>query len=169
MVLDDLLQLHRWLNAPHVREWWSDAPTTLEGAAAKYGPRIHGKEPTDCHFILYDGRPIGYIQTYRVAGYPEYAAAVQVEEGATGLDLFIGEVDFLHQGLGAPLLRRFLAEVVFAGGARSCVVGSEPSNRAAIRAYEKAGFRHLKTVAIPGEAQLEYLMVVTPEDLAATA
>lgn len=169
MTLDDLPQLHRWLNVRHVREWWSDAPTTLEGVTAKYGPRIRGEEPTDCYIILHDGQPIGYIQTYRVTDYPEYAAAVQGEEGAAGLDLFIGEAAFLHEGLGAPLLRRFLAEVVFAAGARSCVVGPEPANQAAIRAYEKAGFRYLRTVTIPGEEQPEYLMSVTPEGLAATA
>lgn len=169
MALDDLLQMHSWLNLDHVREWWSDAPTTLAGVATKYGPRILGQEPTDCYFILYDGHPIGYIQTYRIVDYPDHAGLIQVEEGAAGLDLFIAEPDYLHQGLGAPLLRRFLAEVVFPAGATCCVVDPDPTNQVAIRAYEKAGFRYLKTVAIPGAAQLEQIMLVRPADLASAA
>jgi len=77
------------------------------------------------------------------------------------LDLFIGEAAYLHQGLGAETLRIFLQQVVFRQPwAEACIVGPEPCNRAAIRAYEKAGFVYWKTVHIPGEAQPEWLMRV---------
>ena len=39
-------------------------------------------------------------------------------------------------------------------------------NRAAIRAYEKAGFTYLKTVEIPDEDDPEYLMRLARADLA---
>ena len=47
-----------------------------------------------------------------------------------------------------------------------CVIGPAASNAIAIRAYEKAGFRHLNTIVVPGEDEPEYLMRATPEDVA---
>jgi RimJ/RimL family protein N-acetyltransferase len=45
--------------------------------------------------------------------------------------------------------------------AEACFMGPEPDNRIAIRTYEKAGFRHLKTVRIPGgDTEYEYLMIL---------
>ena len=51
-------------------------------------------------------------------------------------------------------------------GARSCIIDPEPDNKIAIRAYEKAGFRYLKTVQIPTEAHPSYLMRIERADLA---
>src|SRR5262249_11369177 len=157
LAYDDLPLMVRWLNTPHVREWWRHDPSTLEEAVAKCAPRIEGREATAAYVILCDERPIGYIQVYRIADWPEYARAVAVEEGAAGADLFIGEAGHVHRGLGAPILHAFLREVVFAmPGVICCVVGPAASNASAIRAYEKAGFRHVKTVVVPGEDEPEY-------------
>ena len=46
----------------------------------------------------------------------------------------------------------------------SCIIGPAQNNHAAIRAYEKAGFKYLKTVSIPGELEPEYLMRIGRED-----
>jgi RimJ/RimL family protein N-acetyltransferase len=68
--------------------------------------------------------------------------------------------------LGSSILRKFLRDVVFANQSIDCcVIGPEPQNKAAIKAYEKAGFRYLKTVQISGEEQPEYLMRLSREDL----
>lgn len=159
----DVTLLHHWRNTPHVVRWYKPA-LSLEEAYAKYVPRTRGEEPTRAYLILYAGQPIGYIQVYRIRDYPEYQKYVQVEEDAAGVDLFIGEPDFVHRGLGAPILRCFLREVVFADPAiHLCIIGPEPENRAAIRAYQKAGFRHFKTVQLPDEDAPAYLMRIERE------
>ena len=43
-------------------------------------------------------------------------------------------------------------------------MGPAPTNRAAIRAVEQAGFTYLKTVRAPGEVAPEYLMSVMRAD-----
>jgi RimJ/RimL family protein N-acetyltransferase len=48
----------------------------------------------------------------------------------------------------------------------SCVIGPEPKNAAAIRAYAKAGFRHWKTIQQPDEPEPEWLMRLAKGDLA---
>ncbi len=158
----DLELLHRWYNLPHVLQWYTFRPYSYEEVAAKMLPRIRGEAPTDPYLILYRKQPIGYIQTYRVADHPDYNRYVEADEHTAGLDLFIGEAAYLHQGLGAEILGVFLQQVVFRQPwAEACIVGPEPGNRAAIRAYEKAGFAYWKSVHIPGEAQPEWLMRVS--------
>ena len=56
-----------------------------------------GREPTSCYITLYAGQPVGYIQAYLIADYPEYAEALGVEVGAAGVDLFIGEEAYVHR------------------------------------------------------------------------
>ncbi len=165
---DDLPLMHRWLHAPHVHEWWGEGqpPPPYETVVEKYSPRILLAEPTYPYLMLLDDAPIGYIQAYRLSDHPEYAAQVGAAAGAVGIDLFIGEAAHLHRGLGPRLLHAFLREVVFGTlSATVCVIGPEESNAAAIRAYEKAGFRHWKTVPIADEPAPEYLMTITLADL----
>jgi aminoglycoside 6'-N-acetyltransferase len=152
--------MHRWLNTGEVKRWYNEA-WSLGEVVEKYGRRVRGETPTHSFVIMYGDLPIGYIQTYRIRDYPEYADAVQVQEDAAGIDLFIGEKDYVHRGLGRWILTRFMDAYVWRlTGASVCVIGPEPANRAAIRAYEKAGFRYLKTAPVPGEDQPERLMII---------
>lgn len=167
MEMDDLRLMHRWLQTRHVLEWWwgGVAPTD-EAVAEKYGPRVRSEEPTDPYLILYAGQPIGYIQTYHIRDHPKYAVQVDLDEDAAGVDLFIGEAEYLHKGLGSHILRRFLRDVVFAAGdVASCIIGPSEANAIAIRAYGKTGFHYLKTIPAPNEPTPEYLMRITRADL----
>ena len=80
--------------------------------------------------------------------------------------MFVGEDGFLCMGLGSHILRRFLREAVFANDdLEACVIGPDPKNAAAIRAYEKAGCRYFKTIQVPGEPEPEYLMRISRESV----
>lgn len=157
--INDFPLLQEWLNVPHVLEWWDKPGPTLEEVEAKYRPCVTGDEPTACYLILEAGRKIGFIQTYIIADHPEYSVLVDVDERAAGLDLFIGETDRVHRGLGPQILREFMRTVVFAvPNVESCIIGPAVSNASAIRAYEKAGFVYLKTIDVPDEDEPERLM-----------
>ncbi|HET9016568.1 MAG TPA: GNAT family N-acetyltransferase [Thermomicrobiaceae bacterium] len=160
----DFELLQRWLNTPAVLQWWKE-PRTREEVEQEYGPRVRGEDSTRPFLILVEGHPIGYIQTYRIADEPEYARALDLGEAAAGIDLYIGEDAYRWRGLGPEVLRRFLVEVVFADPEiESCVIGPEPANVSAIRAYEKAGFRYLKTIAVPDEPAGEYVLRIGREE-----
>ena len=163
----DLPPVHRWLNEPHVARWWYGEGSSYREVEEEYVPYIEGQEPVEPYLILHGGTPIGYVQTYPISHDAQYARLVRVDDSA-GVDLFIGEERFLYRGLGSRILRRFLEEVVFADeGVEVCVIGPEPKNTAAIRAYEKAGFRYLKTIHVPGEPEPEYLMTISREEVLA--
>lgn len=172
----DLPRLYDWLRASHVREWW-DTPASVEDVKAKYLPRIQGKKgaseskteesgsPGDGggdvvdhapFVILYEDAPIGYIQTYPVR-VGEWGGLAPSD--AIGLDLFIGDPAYVHRGLGPKILTRFLHEIVFASSRiAGCFVDPVAHNRTAIRAFEKAGFRHIKTIPGTGTRAPVYLM-----------
>lgn len=158
----DLELMHRWLNTDFVVQWYGKRRCSYQEVVEHYSPRIDAGEPTKSFLILYGDNPVGYIQTYRIGDHPEYSKYVQVGKDAAGVDLFIGEADYIHKGLGSSILRKFMRDVVFANPSTGCcVIGPEPENKAAIKAYEKAGFRHFKTAQIPGEARPEYLMRIS--------
>ena len=154
----DVPLLHRWRQEPHVRRWWyedDDSEPTLEVVAKNYGP--DHDEAEQRFVILFDGKPIGYIQSYLLADYPAYEALVQ-EKGA-GIDLFIGEPDLINKGIGTEVIKRFVEDVVFADlSIDTCIIDPEMTNAAAIRAYEKAGFVPVRTVVVPNTPGPELIM-----------
>ncbi len=152
--MTDLPLMHRWLNdTPAVKAFYADGEATpYEQVVAKYGPRIRGESPTTPYLILFGTSPIGYIQTYLWRDYPREAEHLGLTDEAASLDLFIGDLDFLHRGFGRSILHGFLRQIVFADRrVESCVVVAEVRNTSGLRAYEKAGFTFLRTVESPYE------------------
>jgi len=165
---EDLDLIHGWLLEPHVKRWWDDgvkAPYP-DAVIQDYRDAIQGKDPTYHYVARIDERSAGMIQHYRIADDPEYAAALALGEDAIGVDLFIGEADLIGRGHGPAMLSQFLREVAFPFHQIDvCVIGPSVKNVAAIRAYEKAGFRALREATVPGEPDPEYLMRLTAADL----
>jgi aminoglycoside 6'-N-acetyltransferase len=146
MTRDDLVLFHEWLQRPHVKRWWRDRET-YEEVVEHYLPSIEGREPSYHYLIAVDGRSVGVIQTYLASDYPEWDRIVEVGEGVAGLDLAIGEEDVIGQGLGPQVLSQFARDVVFARpGTLACVATVEEANRRSWRAFEKAGFQHVRDV-----------------------
>jgi RimJ/RimL family protein N-acetyltransferase len=136
----DVAQLQDWLGREHVARWWRDEDATTYLARA------------DEHFlIVVDGRPVGMTQTYLVSDYPEWEEVVGPGAGLAGVDLFIGEIDLIGSGLGPQVLAKFARDVVFARPeTQACIATVEEENRRSRRAFEKAGFRHVRDVVEDG-------------------
>jgi RimJ/RimL family protein N-acetyltransferase len=159
LAASDLELLQRWLNTPHVLEWWDRPGPTLDEVRAKYLPRVTGQSDAMPYVICVDDVPIGYIQSYPVRagawGLPE------VRAGA-GLDLFIGDVHCLHRGLGPQILRQFVEEIVFRDKTvTACYIDPVPQNHSAIRAFEKAGFAYVGAATDPDSGLAVHLMQIT--------
>src|SRR5690349_12394191 len=86
----DLPAMYFWLQMPHVREFYHPKPLPpWPEIREKYLQRLDPNWPTKC-FLIQTGGPFGYIQTYKVADYPEFGATIGEAEGIS-LDLFIGD------------------------------------------------------------------------------
>jgi aminoglycoside 6'-N-acetyltransferase len=144
----DLPQIEAWLRHEHVAEWWRDP---LEIAVEKRRAAIEGRRDVEQYVIVEDDRPVGMVQTYLVADHPDWGELIGVEPEAAGVDLFIGEPDAVGRGLGPRVLEQFAREIVFARpGTTATVATVEEANRRSWRAFERAGFRHVRDVEEDG-------------------
>ena len=146
LATEDMQRLFLWLLRPHVAKWYSPAPGSFMEMLAKYGPRTQPGNVVRAFIIQADGADVGYIQTYAVSDFPDYARALDCGKGVAAVDLFIGE-DILNRGVGSRALQRFVDEIVFADAAvKACIANPAEGNRASIRAFEKAGFATWKAI-----------------------
>ncbi len=156
---DDLPLLHRWVNATHAKRWFGNGRTTGD-LSSEYLPYIRGEVPIRVFVVLYEELPIGMVEWEHMVDFPDFARAYGVTEpGVANCDILIGDPAFVGRGLGASLVTKFLREIVFADPRiHTCVLDPEPDNRAAIRAYEKAGFVHVRDLDDDGQGNAVYLM-----------
>jgi aminoglycoside 6'-N-acetyltransferase len=148
----DLPKIRRWLETPHVAEWWHDPAEQFELVS---GDLDH---PDMAQFIVSaDGREFAYLQCYNISAWNVGFGAQP--EGARGLDQFIGETDMLGHGHGSSFVRVFAGNLLASGTPR-VVTDPDPANPRAIRAYEKAGFCRDRIVETPDGPAL--LMVRDP-------
>ncbi|KQC14344.1 MAG: hypothetical protein APR63_05765 [Desulfuromonas sp. SDB] len=160
---DHLNLLYKWLNLDHVAKWYGKGRNYqfYRNVEDHYLPRTRDICSTKAFIIYIDQNSIGYIQTYKITDYPDYNKHIQADNNSAGMDLFIGDENYLHRGLGPEIIKKFLNEVVFKiFDVEKCIIGPELANKAAIKAYQKAGFSYWKTVKIPDEAEPEYLMIL---------
>jgi RimJ/RimL family protein N-acetyltransferase len=160
----DLPLFHSWLNSPEVAKWYREGGSgypSLDYVLEKWGKRLTGSDRTRCFIILCDNQPIGYIQCALSDDNPEYKKIFGIEENTAGIDLLIGEERYLHKGWGSFFITKFLKEILFViYKVDVCTIDPEPENKIAIRAYEKAGFRYLKTVWNPIDNVWAYIMMI---------
>jgi aminoglycoside 6'-N-acetyltransferase len=109
---EHLQLLRRWLEAPHVSEWWGDPDHEID--LIEEGLGLLWVEP---FLATLDGRPFAYIQTYDVHAEPGGEYADQPQD-CWGVDPFIGEAHMIGQGHGSAMLRAFV-DRLFAQG-RAC-------------------------------------------------
>ncbi|MFC1920776.1 GNAT family N-acetyltransferase [Chloroflexota bacterium] len=145
----DIPLIYKWFNTPHVNKWWSIngyVNPSLHAVSDKYVKRINFEESVFCHIVYFDNNPVAYIQWYRVSDFEESIALVPDSNNKAGIDIFIGESDYLYRGLGPVIIKRYISEVIFEeSDIQGCIIDPEPKNKAAIRAYEKAGFKYKYT------------------------
>ena len=110
---------------PAVARWWTSI--TEEKMTAK----AEGRDDATALAILADGALVGMIQ-YHEEDDPEYRSA--------GIDLFLS-TGVHGRGLGTDAVRTLARWLVRERGHHRVTIDPAAENPAAVRAYEKAGFR----------------------------
>jgi aminoglycoside 6'-N-acetyltransferase len=152
MSADDLPTIKRWLETPHVREWWHDPAEQFELVS---GDLSH---PEMAQFIVaVDGQEFAYLQCYKLSAWD--TGFGPQPDGTRGLDQFIGEASLVGRGHGSAFVRAFADQLLTSGTPR-VVTDPDPANARAINAYGKAGFRRERLVETPDGAAL--LMIRDP-------
>lgn len=136
----DFPRLHDWLNRPHLRRFFQKTPISLQEVRARYDPRLSGDAHTHCHLAWLQA-PFGYLQCYRIADYPDWAAIIG-ESAGIGVDLYIAEPVLIGRGLGKVMLAAYLTEVAFPvfPGETTAWIAHDTANAAAKACSRAVGF-----------------------------
>jgi aminoglycoside 6'-N-acetyltransferase len=147
MTAADLPLVRRWLNRPHVTQWWGEPDEQFDLVSGDL------RHPAMDQFIVATGdRPFAYIQSYDPEDWGTHPFGTQ-PQGTLGIDQFIGEPDMVDRGHGSAFIRAFAGRLINAGTPR-VLTDPDPANARAVRAYEKAGFRKDRMVDTPDGAAL---------------
>lgn len=139
--------LLKWLEAPHVKIWWDkEVNWTPELIREKYASYAKGyklengvAKAISAYIISVDDTPIGYIQMYNAYDFSRSKLLRGLPSSLAALDIFIGEEQYLKQGIASKAIVRFLHE--YSNAYTHVLADPENTNLAAVRAYEKAGFK----------------------------
>ncbi|MBT4791348.1 MAG: GNAT family N-acetyltransferase [Halobacteriovoraceae bacterium] len=151
----DLPIIERWLQNPHVKEFWDDGES-WEESYEKYVLKTLSK--TVKQFLIYcQDRPIGYIQFYWASkvgdGWWE-----DIADDVVGIDQYIGEADMIGQGHGTKMISEFIKLLICNYKISKIITDPVPSNTRAIACYEKCGFKQVGEIETPDgiEMLMEY-------------
>lgn len=142
----DLPLMLKWLTDDRVLEYYEgrDVRYTLETLTVQYREEL----PDGFRVIIeYRNIPIGYGQVYPLRGglFAEYEYP---DEGRVvyAMDQFIGEPDYWNRGIGTWFLQIMASWLKTDRSADRILLDPHQNNARAIRAYEKAGFRIIKSL-----------------------
>ncbi len=154
--IDHLNLLHKWMQQPHVHQWWSDGKSwSFNDIREKYTPYTlgykieQGEKKLIFPFVIeFENRPVGFIQYYNAFDFEREGFCVKEiwkdqNQSLAAIDFYIGEPDCIGKGLAPKALTSFLQQYVF-NHFDACLVDPEKNNKAAIKCYAKAGFSTLQ-------------------------
>lgn len=151
--------LLKWLTQPYVKKWWDpEMNWTSERVAQKYSPYVQGfklekgkMKKIQAYIICSKDKPIGYIQFYNAYDF-ERSIPLEGLPGSLGaFDVYIGEQEALGKGLGTKALLLFLNSCG-RGTYEYILADPDAQNKAAIKAYENAGFKKITDSIDSGES-----------------
>jgi len=114
--------------SPEVATWWGDEP--VEDLAAEFGNQV-GAAGNTLLAVDLDGAVVGAIQWYANDD-PQFRHA--------GMDLFLDPA-VRGRGLGPDAVRTLVRHLIDTYGFHRFVIDPNATNAAAIRCYEKVGFK----------------------------
>jgi RimJ/RimL family protein N-acetyltransferase len=141
--------LLEWLEKPHVKAWWDpNVKWTLALIQEKYSDYVKGykldngiPKPIKAYIICAEDKPIGYVQIYNAYDFPREPPLSGFPKNLGTFDIFIGNEKYLKRNVGSKAIIKFFN--LHAHQYSQIFVDPDPSNIAAIKCYEKAGFRQV--------------------------
>lgn len=147
----------QWLEAPHVKKWWDqNIIYTPDLIRKKYADYVKGYKKVDkvkkliyAYIIHCNQEPIGYIQIYNAYDFPRSKNLIDLPENLGAFDILIGDERYLGKNIGSQAITKFLS---LYGRAYSYIFADpDLENIAAIKSYEKSGFKKLAEQKDTGE------------------
>jgi aminoglycoside 6'-N-acetyltransferase len=135
--------IETWLNRPHVARWWGEPNQNL----LELRQRRRDAEA----IIVMNGIPVGYLCWQKPSQSElEEAGLTELPSDLIDMDIMIGELGALGQGVGPEALRQ-LFERLRAQGVSVVGVAAAAANQRALNAYAKVGLQPFQDFFERGE------------------
>jgi aminoglycoside 6'-N-acetyltransferase len=152
----DRFTLRRWLADPEIESWWGSR------ASAEAAIALAMESPSAiCRIIEDAGQPIGYAHAVDVGLWNDELPDV-IPPGCWDLDIFIGDASHRGRGIGQQAIELLVHEVFSTTLAIACCIFTSVRNEAAVRAYERAGFRWMSVWSDPAHGPCWVLLKERP-------
>ena len=151
MTEHDLPMLHKWLDRPHIVEWWGGEGerTTLEEVVEHYRPRVLAEESVTMYLAMLGSEPIGFAQSYIALGSGDGWWENETDPGVRGIDQSLANAVQLNQGLGTKMVQALVELLFIDPSVTKIQTDPAPNNLRAVRCYEKAGFIQEHVITTP--------------------
>lgn len=141
----------KWLESKHVKKWWDkDIKYTIDSIGTKYESYVKGYKEEDginkeisSYIIKLDKEAIGYIQLYNAYDFARSRSLIGLPENLGAFDIFIGEKEYLGKNIASHAIEQFLEN--YAKKYSYIFVDPDCYNIAAIKCYERAGFKIIRS------------------------
>lgn len=139
----DLLQW--WMNDPEVARFWGMA--WPRDRIARYLRQQLGSTHSVPYLGALNSEPMSYWELYR-AEQDRLAEHYPTRRGDAGVHLLLGPADYRGRGLGGALLRA-VSDWQLRTDAERIVAEPDVRNTRSVRAFQRAGFRHVGEIDLP--------------------
>ena len=154
--VEDAEMIRNWIKFNEFTRHWYYFDKTPRLATIKNKIEKKYTEPrTKAMIVLVDNQPMGYIQSYPVDGNGNWTKQVKVAENMVSIDYFIGDLNYIHKGLGPKMILEYIEQIIKKENYSIAMISPDPANKANCRCVEKCGFRYIKTVGIPRNSSKE--------------
>jgi RimJ/RimL family protein N-acetyltransferase len=139
----DIQQLFIWSQQEHVAAWWHDS-RNWNVFYKKYYERLTS-DIVRGFIIVIEQIPVGYIQYYRANTSEQYWCESEPDT-TVGIDLYIGEPEYVGRGFGTKVVRAFCQKLFDEYDVKKIVVDPDERNERSIRLFERVGFVPVMTI-----------------------
>lgn len=138
----DAATLAAWDREPHVIECSSDDPDAEIAFGGIDWPEELAVSAYDSHYVIaeVDGEPVGVMQVCDPHTEPTHYWG-EIEPDLRAIDIWIGPKQWLGRGVGTSMMTQMIDRCFAEPQVKAIVIDPLASNTAAIRFYQRLGFR----------------------------
>lgn len=138
---DDYTKIYNWCQNKYVYEWFEQRKLTFEEIRNKYKNKLD-KKKQKLYIIKSNDKDIGIVQIYK-HGYDVNLEILKKYKNIYEYDLFIGEHDYLNEGLGKKIIGQINSLIYKTLYADCIILRPFKNNIRAIKCYESQGFKKI--------------------------
>ena len=135
--------LYKWFHSPSVKQWFMVDACDQDNFIKKHQEKINAID--EWYYIVYfNNIPFGYICYYNANIDSDNIGFIE-PVGTYGIELFIGNTDFIGKGFGKQMLLLFIETIIKKNkNIKRLIIDPHINNKIAYNMYLTIGFKPIK-------------------------